>query len=93
MNTTVILATTYVLALKDVKNLELAAMNNAIQGFGNLNPSNLAFETAVKLQLVKPNGVPFDLGALRRACAHEVKRRVSAGTFFVEGNGSSHETE
>lgn len=58
--------------------------NNAVQSFGKLATSNIAFETAVKLQLVKPNGEPFDLEALQLACAHEVNRRVEAGIFFTE---------
>lgn len=84
MDMTMILATTFLMALEDVSNHELAAMNNAIQSFGKLATSNMAFETAVKLQLVKPNGEPFELEALQLACAREVNRRVDAGTFFTE---------
>lgn len=90
MDMTMILAATFLLALEGVSNKKLAAMNNAIQSFGKLDTSNIAFETAVELQLVKPSGEPFELDALQLACAREVNRRVDAGTFLTE---EPHETK
>ena len=71
-----------ILALTHFDNLTLAALNNAVQGFGRqVAKENCAYDKALKAHLIKEDGQPFDSEALKDACAYEVNRRVAAGTF------------
>lgn len=83
MDMTNILAATFIMTLKQFDNQKLAALNNAVQSWGKLQPGNLAFDDAVELELVQRTGEPFDLEALQRASAYEVNRRVAEGVFYV----------
>lgn len=76
-----IMAAVFSLALESVPNKELAAMNNGIQMNGKLDKINIAFDIAVEKKLIKENGYPFDIEALKDALAYQVNRRVEAGTF------------
>ena len=69
------------LALERFENLELAALNNAVQGFGIIPPENCAFQKAQKACLIDQDGKPHDLESLREAAAFVVNERVEAGTF------------
>lgn len=75
------LAALFVLKLKDFDNSALAALNNAIQGFGRLAPSNTAFTKALEAGLIDENGKPVELQSLIDASSFEVNRRITAGTF------------
>ncbi len=67
--------------LKGFENGPLAALNTAIQAWGTVEEKNLGYQPAVAAGLIEGNGKPYDLEALRDACAFEVNHRVRAGTF------------
>lgn len=69
------------MSLESLDNLTLAALNNAIQTWGQVDPGNLAYEPCKDLSLIREDGNPFDLESLQAASAAEVNRRVKAGTF------------
>lgn len=68
-------------AMKNFSNMELAAFNNAIQGFGKIAPTNLAFRKAIEVGILKDNGDVWDLMATKRASIAEVNRRIESGEF------------
>ncbi|OGM97027.1 MAG: hypothetical protein A2816_01305 [Candidatus Yanofskybacteria bacterium RIFCSPHIGHO2_01_FULL_39_44] len=74
-------AAIFVLALERFDNPTLAALNNAVYGFGRVDKQNRAYAPALEAQLIKKDGKPVELEALRDASAFEVNRRVKAGTF------------
>lgn len=75
------LVASFCLSLEKLDNLTLAALNNAIQLFGHIATGNIAFVQALDAGLIKKDGKPLDLEALRDASAFEVNRRVQAGVF------------
>lgn len=75
------LAALFLLKLQSFDNAALAALNNAVQGFGRLAPSNTAFTQALQAGLIDEHGKPVELQSLIDASSTEVNRRVSAGTF------------
>ncbi len=75
------LVAAFVLALERFDNPTLAALNNAVQGFGNVAKQNRAYGPALEAQLIEEDGKPVELEALRDASAFEVNRRVKAGMF------------
>lgn len=81
VNTEIKLAAVMTLMMENFSNMELAAFNNAIQGFGKLSPNNLAFHKAVELKILKDNGHAWDLDTTQRASNAEVNRRIKAGEF------------
>ena len=76
-----ILRGTFALALERFSNEELAALNNAVQEWGHVHESNIAYPAALEAKLIKESGHPYDVEALRDALAYTVNARVEAGTF------------
>lgn len=75
------LAAVFLMTLKEFENLELAAMNNAMQTLGKMDANNIAYQKALDCNLIKASGESFDLESLQKALAYEVNRRVDAGEF------------
>ena len=70
------------MTLESFPNSELAAFNNAIQGFGNIHPTNASYRRALECQIINERGNPtFKLEVVRDSAAYEVNRRVANGTF------------
>jgi hypothetical protein len=69
------------MALSEVPNDELAALNNAVQTWGVVNPLNKGYRTALDLEIINTAGRPIELEAMRDGLANQVNRRVAAGTF------------
>ena len=74
-------AAVFVLALERFDNSTLAALNNAVMGFGRVAKANKAYVPTLEAKLIDEDGNPFELEALRDASSFEVNRRVNAGTF------------
>ena len=70
------LATTSVMVLEPFFDAELAALNNAITGFGKVGEENIAFKRARDSNLIQENGVPHDLESLEAALSFEINRRL-----------------
>ena len=79
---TEMLTAVYALGLVRLADIELAVMNNALTGFGRMDPVNIGFQRAVELQLVQPNGLPHERDSLLRALAYEIQRRIDEGRFI-----------
>lgn len=68
--------------LSKVDNATLVALNNAIQMWGKVHPSNRGYNWALAHSLIKETGYPtFELDDTQNAFAYEVNRRVAAGAF------------
>lgn len=76
-----IVVAAFVLALERFDNSTLAALNNAVTGFGRVAKANKAYAPALEAQLIDEDGKPVEPEALRDAASFEVGRRVEAGTF------------
>ena len=80
MNTQV--AAVLVLAVEQLPNPSLAALNSAIiTGFGRVAETNTAYQEALDANLIDASGVPLELEELKGACSLEINRRVEAGAF------------
>jgi len=69
------------LSLQRLDNSQLAAANNALNGFGKIHPQNLAYDKMKELSLIKDDGTAYDKDILLSALSFEVNSRVKAGTF------------
>jgi len=69
------------MALEAFENIELAAFNNAVTGWGRVEKENLAYKRAVDAALIEPSGSVHSPDLMKRALAGEIRRRVDAGTF------------
>lgn len=74
------LMTSVMLILKGLSNDELAAGNNAINGFGKMASSNLVFAKFKRLSLIREDGRPLP-DCLGECLSREVNRRVAEGSF------------
>lgn len=70
-----------VFAARSMENLELAALNNAINVFGKAPKTNAGYAKAVKLGLLKEDGTPIDKEELVEALSLTINERVDAGTY------------
>ena len=70
-----------IMALKRFANAELATFHCAASFLGQVPPENLAYQKAVDAALIRKDGSVMALDITIKACAHEVKRRMDAGTF------------
>lgn len=65
----------YLMSLKELSLIELAALNNAAQTATKVHSENLAFDKAVDLGIINEDGTFHDL--LRSALARQVMERLS----------------
>ncbi len=74
------MAAVYAVTLQgDYNNIELAILNNFVNGFGRVASGTEAYKKALGLSLIHADGHPHD--GLADAVAYEVNRRVADGTF------------
>lgn len=83
MNPEKIAITVIMMALKDFDNLELASLNNAITGFGKVDPKNHSYQKALDNGFINSDGtLSSDFREyLPKALTIEINSRVDNGTF------------
>ena len=69
------------MSLRTFSDGELAALNNALTGFGHVPEQNIGYKRAVDGSLLKLSGHPWDKESLLTALSFEINRRVDAGTW------------
>ena len=70
-----------VVVLRDFESHELAAFNCAATGFNCIPPENLAYDRALKAELIDIDGSLKTAEETKRALAHVIAKRIEAGTF------------
>lgn len=63
---------------KNMSTEQIVSMYNALTGFGMVSESNLAYEDAVKFNIIRPDGTPHALYETIAALERLVERRVLA---------------
>ena len=70
-----------VLRIHEFNDITLAALYNAVSGFGRIPEQNIAYQKALKIGLITADGKPVEREQLERACESEINRRIEAGTL------------
>lgn len=72
------------LTLNEFSDDQIAAMMNALSGFGRLQPQNIAFNLALERQLIKDTGTTtFDPEDTLSALDLQIRRRPAFGLSEV----------
>ena len=75
------MAAVYTITLQNsYDNMELAILNNFVNGFGRVGVGTDAHTKARSMSLIRDDGLPHE--GLADAVAREVDRRVADGTFI-----------
>ena len=72
---------TLAITLRQASNEHLAALYNALCGFGTVSPLNSGYKWALECGLIDEAGVPLAKDVLIDAMSIEVVRRIEAGEF------------
>ncbi len=74
-------AATTRMVLSHFLNRELAALNNAVTGFGSVAEANHGYQRAFDTLLIRKDGKPHDKDVLEAAMSMEINARVAARTW------------
>ena len=62
-------------SVKQFNNEELCAMNLALNLYSRIDSVNVAYNKAVRHHLIHPDGTPYEIDYLKKACAVVINDR------------------